>query len=172
MCFDPPEAYTPDEIRSIFETLTDAQKTRLMKLAWGYASKIGPSHAPPDLVNEAWLRALDGRRVWPRSVGVVKFMDGVMRSIAWEWRANPGHADVDPDTIPTSDPSVEMSLEMKKILTKFNDDPIAQKMITGLAEGLRGEELKLLCELTEKEYETIRKKIRRRLEKLGFRRPP
>ena len=48
----------------------------------------------------------------------------------------------------------------------FEDDPIAQKMLIGMADRTRGEDLEQASGLSPTEYESKRKKIRRRIEKL------
>jgi len=45
-----------------------------------------------------------------------------------------------------------------KILALFNDDPIAQKIIVGMMEGVKGEELQEANRLSAMEYEAKRKK--------------
>jgi hypothetical protein len=57
-------------------------------------------------------------------------------------------------------------LDVKRIMTHFEDDPIAQKMLMGMADGTRGEELRQASGLSTTEYESKLKKIRRRIEKL------
>jgi hypothetical protein len=65
------------------------------------------------------------------------------------------------------EPPIEEIEEIKKIVAKFADDPVAQKIVLLMMQGARGKELRLLSGLDEIEYESKRKKIRRRIEKLG-----
>jgi RNA polymerase sigma-70 factor (ECF subfamily) len=161
-----PEAYTLDEIHKIFQLITVAQRTALVKIARVYAhATIYPGYE--DLLNEAYARVLGGTRVWPRSVGTVPFLRNVMRSIASDWRDKGQSADVDVDSIPIENHSAEARVDMERIIAIFNDDPIAQRIILAMLEGLRGEELRETSGLTETEYQSKRRKIRRWLEKLA-----
>jgi hypothetical protein len=57
-------------------------------------------------------------------------------------------------------------IEVKRIMSLIDDDPIAQKIVVGMMEGARGEELQQASGLSPTEYESKRRKIRRRIEKL------
>jgi hypothetical protein len=59
------------------------------------------------------------------------------------------------------------SIDMAKIVAMFADDLVAQKIVIAMMEGARGEELQRSSGLGKVEYESKRKKIRRRIEKLG-----
>jgi RNA polymerase sigma-70 factor (ECF subfamily) len=138
-----------------------------MKIARHYAGKTSYGHQ--DLIHEAYMRVLAGQRVWRRSVEVVMFLDGVMRSIAWDWRRVQSHGeDVDVDSIGVESHSAVASLDTQKIIALFDDDPVAQRIIIAMMDSARGEELREASGLTQTEYESKRRKIRRRLEKLGF----
>jgi RNA polymerase sigma-70 factor (ECF subfamily) len=55
-------------------------------------------------------------------------------------------------------------LERIKIL--FDDDRIAQNILLGMMNGIRGEDLQRATGLSPTEYESKRKKIHRHIEKL------
>jgi RNA polymerase sigma-70 factor (ECF subfamily) len=161
--------YSPDEIVKIFQSITVPEKTALVKIARVYAHRTtdGP-HGHEDLLSEAFKRVLEGRRKWPRSVEVVPFLRNVMRSIASDWLRDPSHdEDVDVDSIGIENHSGEARIDLPKIIAMFSDDPIAQKIIMAMMEGLRGEELREISGLSKTEYESKRRKIRRRLEKFA-----
>ena len=61
---------------------------------------------------------------------------------------------------------MQAGLDLERIMTLFNDDPIAQKMLMLMADGTRGEDIARAVGLSPTEYESKRKKIRRRIEKL------
>jgi DNA-directed RNA polymerase specialized sigma24 family protein len=160
----PAETYTAAEIAEAVKTLTAWQKTALMKLAKAYAMKTSFGHE--DLLQEALMRILDGRRDWPRSVAVVPFLAGVMRSIAWDWRAE-RHVDSAEATgiAGWDDQSAAARIDLRKTIALFSDDPIAQRILIALMDGTRGEELRELSGLGKTEYESKRTKTRRRLER-------
>ena len=160
----PAETYTAAEILEAVKTLTAQHKTALVKLAKAYAMKTSFDYE--DLLHEAYTRILDGKRVWPRSVAVVPFLAGVMKSIAWDWRAERRDESVEVGDVGYEDQTAAARIDLQKIIGLFDDDPIAQKMVIALLDGARGEELRELSGLNKTEYESKRAKIRRRIERV------
>jgi DNA-directed RNA polymerase specialized sigma24 family protein len=119
-----------------------------------------------DLYNEAWLRAMDERRKWPRGLPATKFFRGVMRSIAWEWKRKDDPLDEDIGDKGAEERTLLDRNHAMKIIKALDDDPIAQKILVAIMKGARGEELLKLSGLSPTDYESKRKKIRRRIEKL------
>jgi hypothetical protein len=147
------------------KALTDGDKTALMKIARAYATKT--SYGYEDLFQEAICRVLGGTRAWPRGVPVLSFLAGVMRSIAWEWKSEP-HGEARDAADPRSGEGRAIaSIDVVKIIALFDDDPMAQKIVIGMMEGARGQELQELSGLSKTDYESKRTKIRRRIEKLA-----
>jgi DNA-directed RNA polymerase specialized sigma24 family protein len=153
------------EVVKTLRALTDGDKTALMKIARAYATKTSYGHE--DLFQEAICRILSGARAWPRKVPVLSFLVGVMRSIAWEWRSEPQGEAGDAADPRSGEGRAIASIDIVKIIALFNDDPMAQKIVIGMMEGARGQELQDLCGLGKTEYESKRTKIRRRIEKLA-----
>ena len=114
------------------------------------------------------MRVLGGRREWPRSVGVIPFLAGVMRSIAWDWQVERRDESVDVNEVGYEDQTASAKIDTVRTIALFDDDPIAQKMIIALLDGARGEELRKLSGLTKTEYESKRVKIRRRIERVWY----
>ena len=160
----PAENYTAAEIKEVVKTLTAQHKTALVKLAKAYAMKT--SFGYEDLLHEAYTRVLDGKRVWPRSIAVVPFLAGVMKSIAWDWQDERRDEGIEVGDVGYEDRTAAARIDLQKIIALFDDDPIAQKMVIALLHGARGEELRELSGLNKTEYESKRAKIRRRIEKL------
>jgi DNA-directed RNA polymerase specialized sigma24 family protein len=160
----PAEIYSTDEIYEVFQSLKDTHKTALIKIARAFARKTSYGHE--DLIQEAYVRVLGGKREWPRTVAAVPFLCGVMRSIAWDWRTESHDVHTDVEAIGYEDHTAAVRIDTQKIIGIFNDDPAAQRIIRAMMEGARGEELRELSGLTQTEYESKRTKIRRRLEKM------
>jgi RNA polymerase sigma-70 factor (ECF subfamily) len=152
------------EIAVAINTLSDADKTALMRIARLYARRTQYAH--DDLVQEAVCRVLEGRRSWPREISGKVFLCGVMRSIAWEWKDELLDTERDAGDEGAEERGTNARLDAKMIVGQFNDDPIAQRIVVGMMEGMRGDELEEASGLTETDYQSKRKKIRRRLEKL------
>jgi RNA polymerase sigma-70 factor (ECF subfamily) len=143
--------------------LSTEQKTLLVKIAKAYAWKTSCGYE--DLIQEAFARVLEGKRVWRRNLPIVVFLRGVMRSIASDWPLE-RHDDVQVDEIGYVNHAGAARIDAQKMLALFDDDPIAQKIFVAMLEGAKGEELRAVSGLAQKDYETKRTKMRRRLEKV------
>ncbi|PWT90122.1 MAG: hypothetical protein C5B56_05975 [Proteobacteria bacterium] len=152
------------EVAEAVSSLTDGEKTALAKIAKVYARRTPYDHR--DLLQEAICRVLEGRRSWPAGSSATLFIGGVMRSIAWEWQDDCFDEETDIGDEGAEARGVMSRLDLTKIMGLFRDDPVAQRIIAGIIEGARGEELQITCGVTQTEYESKRRKIRRRLEKL------
>jgi len=158
------ETYTPAEVSQAIRYLSTEQKTLLVKIAKAYVWKT--SYGYEDLIQEALARVLEGKRAWPRNLPIVVFLRGVMRSIASDWTPENHDDTVDVDEIGYVNHSAAARIDAQKMLALFDDDPIAQRIFVAMLEGAKGEELRVLSGLAQKDYETKRTKMRRRLEKM------
>jgi hypothetical protein len=120
---------------------------------------------PDDLIQETICRILDERRPWPRDRRAIEFLAGVIKSIAWEWKGLHDE-EIELGDGGAGERGLWAKIDLKRIMTLFNDDPIAQKMLMLMADGTRGEDIARAVGLSPTEYESKRKKIRRRIEKL------
>ena len=152
------------EIDNTIKFLTAAEKTKIMKIAARYAKVT--SYGDGDLFQEACLRTMDERRKWPRGLPATNFFWGVMRSIAWEWKRKDDPLDEDIGDKGAEERTLLDRNHAMKIIKALDDDPIAQKILVAIMKGARGEELLKLGGLSPTDYESKRKKIRRRIEKL------
>ena len=173
---------TPDEIARAIQELSDADWTRLGKVGALYA-RNGLIEADY-LLQEAFRRALDGRRSCPAHVGPVKFLAEAMRSIADgeseksegkprlvpianhggdETAVDPPDPGLDPEQRAGS--AEEVAAMVACLLSLFEDDEIAQVILEGMMEGIEGEELRELTDLDNTAYQSKRRLIRRRIDK-------
>jgi DNA-directed RNA polymerase specialized sigma24 family protein len=159
------ETYTPVEVSQAIRSLGAEHKTLLVKIAKAYAWKT--QYGYEDLLQEALTRVLEGKRAWPRRLPIVVFLRGVMRSIASDWVPESLDDAVDVDEIGCASHPAAARIDAQKMLSLFDDDPIAQAIFVAMLEGARGEELRELSGLAPKDYETKRTKMRRRLEKMS-----
>ena len=109
----------------------------------------------------------------PRALEKLRFLAGVIKSIAGDRkreqalkRTVPLDEEREVGDEGTEVRGIRAKLDVKRIMTHFDDDPIAQNMLMGMADGIRGDELEQASGLSPTEYESKRKKIRRRIEKL------
>lgn len=175
----------PSEAVLSLELVTELELLRLKTLARWYARGLPPDATWEDLLQEALTRILLGARQAPERVSPVAFVAGVMRSLRSDHirrvgkRKSPRRP---PDSSfggeqPLSNltdwtPGPECALiaeqELSAIRRLFKDDRLASAIIDGLAEGLTAEEIRSAAGLTETDYASARKRIRRRLLQEGL----
>jgi len=171
---------TADVARAI-HSLSDADLVRLGALArlWTRGlSVLGWS----DVLHEAIARALDGSRKWPPGLPILAFLSGIMRSICVDqWRREqreslllvPDGATADADAArddSARDPErvLAAAQRLKAIYRLFAGDAAALKIIAGLAEGLSPDEICRRYAMSERDYDTTRRRMRRALLRRGL----
>ena len=165
-----PPALSEAEIRSEISSLTAGERTKLMRIA-SYYGRIS-FEEPDELVHEAIFRVLERKREWPRGLEKIRFLAGVIKSIAGDWKRLSRNVSIDEVSEQevgdkgADERGIMAKIGLHQIMTLFDDDRIAQKMLVGMAEGAKGEDLRQALGLSPTEYESKRKKIRRRIEKL------
>ena len=180
-------ALTQKEIRRAIAALPEADWLRLHKVARALCRNVCHSGGfdADDLLQEAFQRALNGGRQCPRDVEVTRFLAGVMRSIASDWgkarrrrpemRLNARSGALLEVVVQVRDGCLdaeellasteEIAGVIERIKDLFADDPTALKIIDGMLEGRAGAELRSAAELSEKEFASKRRLIRRRIDK-------
>jgi DNA-directed RNA polymerase specialized sigma24 family protein len=174
---------TPLEVRRAIDALPAAEWLRLHKVARALCRSTGSD--PDDLLQEAFQRALDGSRQCPRDVDVIRFVAGVMRSIASDWskarKRRPEISLVRPSgslqavVVQVRDVNANayerLAIDQEEACLRqslrdlFADDGVAQALLDGIMEGGTGEELRSLTALSETELASKRRLIRRRIDK-------
>jgi DNA-directed RNA polymerase specialized sigma24 family protein len=171
---------TVAEVHDSIETISDPDMARLVSAARGFSRLCGLD--PEDLLQEAFTRALEGRRTCERGTPLVPFICGVMRSFVSQ--ENEARKDgfrptvvmrngepVLPD-VPADDPSPERSamsaiddrLVLAEIERAAAGDEKLQLLIEGIYDGTRGVELQELLGVDVKGLAAIRKKLWRLLQ--------
>ena len=151
--------------------LSDSDLARLQALARLRARTL-PGVEWSDLLHEAIVRALDRTRRWPAEVPVVAFLAQSMRSIAHDhrrrqaqfdtWRREAGRdaASVDPEA------SIAARRAIDTILRSFAGDTTVGQILEGLAYGRSAAEIRGRHGLSEIDYDSARKRLRRALLRL------
>jgi DNA-directed RNA polymerase specialized sigma24 family protein len=171
------------DIAQAIRALSDTDLVRLKALAQLWVRGLPGGLTWADLVNEAIARALDGSRRWPPGVRLVAFLSGVMRSICDDhWRrvrrdhelfvpgedlADPGACGEEADLPPGPERLLAAAQALAAVNSLFAHDPPALKIIAALAEGLTAKEICNLYAMSEREYDTVRKRMRRALLRSG-----
>jgi RNA polymerase sigma-70 factor (ECF subfamily) len=174
---------TRDEIADAICVLTPAQSARLRLVAEKYAWRC--PLGPDDLLQEAFLRALEGGRKCPAHIDVVRFLAEAMRSIA-DGEAEKienqvalapiaqldGEQDgaVDPEEpgLNAEDAAIgkqNVAAIRNAMLALFDDDSQARDLVEGIMEGFSADELRELTGLDETSYASKRRLIRRTIDK-------
>lgn len=166
------------DVAAALAALSNAELVRLNALARLWTRGMPETLSSADVLQEAIARALDGSRKWPPGVPILAFLSGVMRSICDDhWRHAVrearvivrGHdaADAGAEETGAGHPDPERVLAAAQALSDIYDlfagDGLALKVITGLADGLTAVEICEAYRLTEREYDTTRKRMRRAL---------
>jgi RNA polymerase sigma-70 factor (ECF subfamily) len=172
----------PDDlVGRVLETVSKTDLLRLKVIARLHARGLPAGIGWTDLLHEAIVRVLDGSRKAPSGLSMVAFLAGVMRSIRAEhWRrlrrdARTFVADAGEERDPAPDPerSLAASEALAALDRMFADDPLALQVIEGLGEGLSAEEIRKAYAMSQTDYDSTRKRMRRALlrDGLAWRRP-
>ena len=166
--------------------VTDLELLRLKTLARWYGRGLRPEVASEDLLQEALTRILVGRRPVPEGVPIVAFIAGVMRSVRSEhWQrierteisarrraarrsTVPEHEIELVDAAPSPDRAVMAQQELAEVRKLFSDDAAALSILDGLELGLTADEICHTFELSETDYASARKRMRRVLLREGL----
>jgi DNA-directed RNA polymerase specialized sigma24 family protein len=164
------------DIAAAIRALSDTDLLRLQALARLWTRGMPGSLGWADVMQEAITRALDGSRKWPPGVPILAFLSGVMRSICDDhWRFEVREAKVivrdadaaefGADDTSAADPErvVAAAQALSDIYQLFVNDKAALTIIAGLADGLTAAEICKTYGMTERDYDTTRKRMRRAL---------
>jgi hypothetical protein len=77
-----PPPLSEAEVRSEISSLTAGERTKLIRIASYHAKGRISFEELDDLVHEAICRVLAGKREWPRDLEKLRFLAGVIKSIA------------------------------------------------------------------------------------------
>lgn len=166
------------DVAAALGALSNAELMRLNALARLWTRGLPETLSWADVLQEAIARALDGSRKWPPGVSILAFLSGVMRSICDDhWRREVREArvlvrgtdaaDAPAGEVGAASPDPERVVAAAQALSDIHDlfagDYAALKVITGLADGLTAAEICETYGLSEREYDTTRKRMRRAL---------
>lgn len=170
-----------DEIEAAIGAFTAADWARLTLVAHRYG---GAGVDPKDLLQQAMLRALEGERVCPAAVDVVRFLAEAVRSIADGEKDKvtrrglvplaapgarvPGAVDP-PDPKGTAEQQLvarQTEAEMRQALGElFADDAVARDIVDCELAGMTVDEIKEITGLAGQDYDSKRRLMRRRINK-------
>lgn len=173
-----------EEMRQAIAGLTTVELVRLRKAGRIYT--VGLACDADDLLGEAVAAAIAGNRRCRRDMMIVPFLVGAMRSIASKTRVSGKRAGevvsldaTGTDGLPLVPPPVsrepdietlklrqeDRKLRIEALEELFGDDDDALLMIWADLEEKSKEEIKMQLDIDDKAYATIRRRIRRRIER-------
>jgi len=174
----------PTQVALALKLVTEMDLLRLKTIARLHARGLPPDMGWEDLLQEALTRVLTGARRIPEQIAPVAFIAGVMRSLRSEhWRragkASKRYAASDyrargtrelalKDTAPDPERSLIAIEELKAIERLFADDPIVLGIIDALGEGLSAGQIRAAQGLSQTDYDSARKRMRRCLLREGL----
>ena len=180
----------PTQTALALKLVSEMELLRLKTIARLHARGLPPDVSWEDLLQEALTRVLTGARRVPEGVAPVAFIAGVMRSLRSEhWkrfgtarrrRDAPGdsggyvtleaarRAAALRESAPDPERSLMAAEELRAIERLFADDPLVLKIIDALGEGLGAEQIRAALSLGKTEYDSARKRMRRRLLREGL----
>ena len=173
----PEKVATQEDVRTAFEELTHKELLHLSIFA-DFKARICPDSEGEDLLNQAFCDVLSGNRRWNKErVEFKHFLFGVVRSITHNAiRKDQGRSNVVPldqaDCPASTTPEVllltiEREERARKTLARieqlFVDDTEVSLVIWCLKLGMKSPEIRLDLGISKTEYETIVKRMRRRL---------
>jgi hypothetical protein len=192
---DEPPA-TTDEIVAAIQALKPGELVRIRKFAYRRYWTLGRRGAglcPEDLIQDAMMAILDGRRKWRKSrVDFVMLLIGVIKSLSShivDGKARDAFDEVVDYQAPEEDtdaldrmpspaalsPEEQLEAEQleqeataldRKIQDHFTDDDHALIIYQGLCESMKPAEIRE-CGLSEKEYDAAQKRLKRGVRKLA-----
>jgi DNA-directed RNA polymerase specialized sigma24 family protein len=177
---DDGDRFTVAEMHNSIEALSDPDVAKLVAASRAFCRLCGIP--PDDLLQEAYTRALEGRRTCHRGTGIVEFLCGVMKSLASQENearkeglrpvvvmrnGEPVLPDVAADMV-SPEQAAASAIDDRGALAAIeglvaNDEPL-QLLIEGIDDDMRGAELQDLLGTDEKGLAALRKKFRRLLQ--------
>lgn len=169
-----PKIVRPTESALGLGLVTDLQLLRLKTLARWYARGLPADVTWEDLLQEALTRIIVGKRQVPDGVAIVAFVAGVMRSLRSEhWQrvertTGRGRSVRLVDVAPGPDRALMAQQELAQVRKLFAEDTAALGILEGLARGLTAEEIRHTLGLSDTDYASVRKRMRRALLREGL----
>lgn len=176
------DVLTTREMRAALDGLKAADVTRLQSAAQ-FFSEINGFDDSLGLLQEALVRALEGKRRCPRDLPPVPFLFGAIRSIANSMSKAAARSPIDRfaalDEAEEQDDFVEAAQHvtperevtaqdaLHKVNELFKVDPEALMVLYAMAEGLQGQALREALTLTETQHNTIRRRMMRQSKSLA-----
>jgi len=170
---------SPNQIRAALLSFSDAKNLKLYKYAQWRMRPVGGTsldHTAKELLEEAVIATIEGRRPWIGDIDLFTHLKGAMRSISINWRAKANHEYfglklIWPDGSMAIFPSAATLIGPKNIYSArkdmmliqqlFANDQPAARIIQLLAQGYDEKEIQSQLNISPEEYATVARRFRR-----------
>jgi len=172
-----------ESIDDALSSLSDMDLVRLREASSFYC--IPSRYTSDELLNQTFRKVLDGSRTYKKEVNILAFLIEIMRSLAssdCKSQKRKPECRLDPERPKEHDPSTEapsigkspeeliesrenVAIIKESVLKLFDDKPDIKDVVEAIMEEMTRQEIKELMGLDDTGYDTIRKYIRRRLQK-------
>jgi hypothetical protein len=172
------------EVRAAIAALDPDEKRKLKRTAKMWSNRFGITD-DEKILQTALARALDGTRKCPRELAILPFLFGAIRSISSSEAKSIARSPIDQYASPLEELETEQHLddgaegptspsperilvaraELVEVQSWFQDDEEVQLLMLAIGEGLEGEELEQELGWTKIQHGTIRRRMRREIEK-------
>jgi DNA-directed RNA polymerase specialized sigma24 family protein len=167
---DEPTHLSRSEVRRALGRLRPVEILRLSVLARHWSRGLRQRVAD-DLLNEAFDRILSGRRPWPSELTTPAFFNGIMRSIASEWRREDVREPLIEDHKEGASDEIEGGMrpdyELKDLLSRMrralDGDPEARGVMEHMLADSDREEAQVALGLDATGYDTARRRMIRHM---------
>jgi hypothetical protein len=169
---------TRTEVESGLNSLTDADYTKLIMIAASFCRQRRLARSvcePEELLNQAVFKTLEceeGKR-WNKKIPLVRHLDRAMENISGHLVRERMRIIAFPDGLkPSEDDSTvcqpadtasESAMVSALLMSVFGDDNQAKEVFVLRAERLRPNEIQARLGISGKEYETVNRRILRRI---------
>lgn len=164
---------TATEARDAIEGLRRPDLAKLMIIAriFTRSSAGRPVLEAEDLLHDAIVKTMDGTRRWNKRVSIIKHLDRVMESDAGHARAKAKRVkqlgEQDLELVDEAALVLEHAREqLADVLPLLANDGQAFEVLRLKGEGYSASEIRATMRFSEKEYDTVGRRIRRLRERL------
>jgi DNA-binding transcriptional ArsR family regulator len=165
---------TPLEAQDAIQGLSKADHAKLMIIAKSFARlpSIRSRVDAGDLLHDAIVKTIDGTRRWNRRVSIVRHLDRVMESdaghAASKARRNEPLEEREAELAAPSDYSQMLAREqLEEVLRMIEGDEQALEVLRLKGDGLTASEIRASMKMSDMEYDTVGRRIRRLRERLS-----
>ena len=178
------ECFSVNEVREMLNVEYSKNRYKLLKMARWYCRKLKKIE-PEDLIHETSKRFLEGIRTWKKGSNFFQTFKGAMRSIADQEYQNEkktiSESGIKKDeeysiyeNTPDQNRNQEEEIIYKQDQTGFKekainllrDDKVAQDLLDLHLEGYTRKEIMEKLQMKDRQYNTVYKKIFRRITKI------